>query len=80
MAKFKKPKKVVFQEPTIQEIVEMEIEVKDPATGKMIKQKVKVKKLKPVLKEEFKEINVNSLIKELDKDSLEEETLEEEID
>lgn len=45
----KKVKKHVFQDPTIEEIVEMEIEVKDPVTGKMIKQKVKVKKLKKIV-------------------------------
>jgi len=45
----KKVKKHVFQDPTIEEIVEMEIEVKDPVTGKMIKQKVKVKKLKKII-------------------------------
>ena len=44
----KKVKKHVFEDPTIEEIVEMEIEVKDPVTGKMIKQKVKVKKLKKI--------------------------------
>ena len=45
----KKVKKHVFEDPTIEEIVEMEIEVKDPVTGKMIKQKVKVKKLKKIV-------------------------------
>lgn len=38
----------VFEDPQIQEIVEMEVEFKCPATGKMIKQKVKVKRLKKV--------------------------------
>lgn len=44
----KNVKKHVFKDPTIEEIVEMEIEVKDPVTGKIIKQKVKVKKLKRI--------------------------------
>ena len=44
----KNVKKHVFKDPMIEEIVEMEIEVKDPVTGKMIKQKVKVTKLKKV--------------------------------
>lgn len=44
----KNVKKHVFKDPTIEEIVEMEIEVKDPVTGKMIKQKVKVKRLKRI--------------------------------
>jgi hypothetical protein len=38
----------VFKDPQIEEIVEMDVEVKDPVTGKMIKQKVKVKRLKKV--------------------------------
>lgn len=45
----KNVKKHVFKDPTIEEIVEMEIEVKDPLTGKMIKQKVKVKRLKKIV-------------------------------
>lgn len=44
----KNVKKHVFKDPTIEEIVEMEIEVKDPETGKIIKQKVKVKRLKRI--------------------------------
>ena len=44
----KNVKKHVFKDPTIEEIVEMEVEIKDPKTGKIIKQKVKVKKLKAV--------------------------------
>lgn len=42
-------KKHVFKDPTIEEVVEMEIEVKDPVSGKIIKQKVKVKKLKKIV-------------------------------
>ena len=45
----KNVKKHVFKDPTIEAIEEMEIEVRDPATGKMIKQKVKVKKLKKIV-------------------------------
>ena len=44
----KNVKKHVFKDPTIEEIVEIEVEVKDPVTGKMIKQKVKMKRLKPI--------------------------------
>jgi hypothetical protein len=44
----KNVKKHVFKDPTIEEIVEMEVEIKDPKTGKIIKQKVKVKRLKAV--------------------------------
>ena len=42
-------KKHVFKDPTIEAVEEMEIEVRCPATGKMIKQKVKVKKLKKIV-------------------------------
>lgn len=44
----KNVKRHVFKDPMIEEIVEMEVEIKDPKTGKIIKQKVKVKKLKKV--------------------------------
>jgi len=45
----KNVKKHVFKDPQIEDIVEQEIEVRDPKTGKMIKQKVKIKKLKKVI-------------------------------
>lgn len=43
----KKVKKVVFKDPLIEEIVETTIEFICPVRGK-VKQKVKVKKIKPV--------------------------------
>jgi hypothetical protein len=64
----KNRKKHVFQDPTIEEVVEMEIEVKDPVTGKMIKQKVKVKKLKPIRVESQHFIGPKDDIEEIDED------------
>lgn len=65
----KNVKKHVFKDPTIEEIVEMEIEVKDPVTGKMIKQKVKVKKLKAIKDFGPKEfIGASSVIDDLEKE------------
>jgi hypothetical protein len=67
MARLKAKKKHVFQDPTVEEIVEMEIEVKDPVTGKMIKQKVKVKKLKAIKREEKVFVGATSIIDEIEK-------------
>ena len=64
----KPKKKHVFEDPTVEEVVEMEIEVKDPVTGKMIKQKVKVKKLKAIKREEKVFVGATSLMDELEKD------------
>ena len=64
----KPKKKHVFEDPTAEEVVEMEIEVKDPVTGKMIKQKVKVKKLKAIKREEKVFVGATSLMDELEKD------------
>ena len=66
--KIKPKKKHVFKDPSIEEVVEMEIEVKDPATGKLIKQKVKVKRLKYVKREEKPFIGSSSLEDTLDSD------------
>ena len=67
-AKNKATKKHVFKDPTVEEIVEMEIEVRDPLTGKMIKQKVKVKKLKKVKTEEKVFVGAQSIIDDLEKE------------
>lgn len=64
-------KKHVFQDPTIEEVVEMEIEVKDPKTGKIIKQKVKVKKLKALKREEKVFMGASSIIDDLEKEEQE---------
>lgn len=64
----KNKKKHVFQDPQIEEIVEMEVEVKDPVTGKMIRQKVKVKKLKTVKVEEKVFVGAQSVIDDLEKE------------
>lgn len=64
-------KKHVFKDPTIEEVVEMEIEVKDPLTGKMIKQKVKVKKLKALKREEKVFMGASSIIDDLEKEEQE---------
>lgn len=64
----KNKKKHVFQDPMIEEIVEMEIEIKDPVTGKMIKQKVKVKKLKPIKVEAQQIIGAKDDVDEIDGD------------
>lgn len=67
----RKPKKKhVFQDPTVEEVVEMEIEVKDPKTGKMIKQKVKVKRLKAIKREEKVFMGASSIIDDLEKEDL----------
>jgi hypothetical protein len=61
-------KKHVFQDPTIEEIVEMEIEVKDPVTGKMIKQKVKVKRLKAIKRDDKTFVGASSVLDDLEKE------------
>ena len=53
--KVKPKKKHVFQDPTIEEIVEVEVEFIRPKRGK-VKQKVKMKKLKAVTAGESKPI------------------------
>lgn len=64
-------KKHVFKDATIEEVVEMEIEVKDPKTGKMIKQKVKVKRLKALKREEKVFMGASSIIDDLEKEEQE---------
>lgn len=65
----KNVKKHVFKDPTIEEIVEMEIEVKDPVTGQIIKQKVKVKKLKRVTDSGSKVfVGASSVLDDLEKE------------
>jgi hypothetical protein len=65
----RKPKKKhVFPDASVEEVVEMEIEVKDPKTGKLIKQKVKVKRLKPVKREQRVFVGASSVIEDLEKD------------
>lgn len=65
----KNVKKHVFKDPMIEEIVEMEVEVKDPTTGKIIKQKVKVKKLKAIKDFGPKEfVGASSVIDDLEKE------------
>jgi hypothetical protein len=71
MARPKGSKKIVFQDPTIEEIVEMEVEVKDPVTGKMIKQKVKVKRLKAIKREEKIFVGASSVIDDIEKEEQE---------
>lgn len=73
-----KNKRHVFQDPTVEEVVEMEIEVKDPVTGKMIRQKVKVKKLKRIKVEHKTFIGANDLIDELDKSDISDAPLDQE--
>lgn len=67
-AKIKPKKKHVFQDAQVEEVVEMEIEVKDPVTGKMIKQKVKVTKLKSIKRDEKVFVGASSIIDDLEKD------------
>ena len=65
----KNVKKHVFKDPMIEEIVEMEVEVKDPTTGKLIKQKVKVKRLKAIKNFGPKEfIGATSVIDDLEQE------------
>jgi hypothetical protein len=65
----KNVKKHVFKDPTIEEIVEMEVEVKDPVTGKMIKQKVKVKRLKAIKNSGPKEfVGATSVLDDLEQE------------
>lgn len=47
-AKNKKKTNHVFQDPQVEEIVEEWVEIKDPRTGKIIRQLVKIKRLKKV--------------------------------
>lgn len=62
-------KKHVFQDPMVEEIVEIEVEVKDPKTGKMIKQKVKMKKLKSIKNFGPKEfVGASSVIDDLEQE------------
>lgn len=76
-AKGKKPvKKHVFQDPQIEEIVEMEVQVKDPVTGKMIKQIVKVKKLKSVKRDDKVFVGAQSIIDDIEKEEGDISTLE----
>lgn len=70
-AKNKAVKKHVFKDPQVEETVEMEIEVKDPVTGKMIKQKVKVKKLKPVKRDDKVFVGAQSIIDDIEKEESE---------
>jgi hypothetical protein len=64
----KNKKKHVFQDPEVEEIVEMEVEVRDPKTGKMIKQKVKVKRLKSIKVEERVFVGAQSVLDDLEKE------------
>lgn len=64
-------KKHVFKDPTIEEVVEMEIEVKDPKTGKMIKQIVKIKRLKALKREEKVFMGASSIMDDLEKEEQE---------
>lgn len=75
-AKNKAVKKHVFQDPQVEEIVEMEVEVRDPKTGKMIKQKVKVKRLKSVKRDDKIFVGAQSIIDDIEKEESEISSLE----
>lgn len=62
----KNVKKHVFKDPQIEEIIEQEIEFKDPITGKMIKQVVKVKRLKKVKTEHKVFVGARDLIDDIE--------------
>lgn len=63
-----KNKKHVFPDPQIEEIVEVEIEYICPKRGK-VKQKVKMKKLKPVKVDPIYKINSLDSIPEIEDDN-----------
>lgn len=67
----KNVKKHVFKDPQVEEIVEQEIEVKDPVTGKMIKQVVKIKKLKTMKRDDKVFVGAQSIIDDLEKEESE---------
>lgn len=62
-----KVKKVVFQDPEVENLVEVEIEFICPKRGK-IKQKVKMKKLKSVKVQTIKRADGQIGLDDLDKD------------
>lgn len=65
-----KNKKHVFQDPSIEEVVEVEIEFTCPVRGK-VKQKVKVKKLKKVSTDQKIFVGAQSIIDDLEKEEQE---------
>lgn len=66
--KLTRKKKHVFEDPTVEEVVEQEVEFKDPKTGKLVKQLVKVKKLKVIKREERAFVGANDMIDNIEKD------------
>lgn len=67
-AKNKAPiKKHVFKDPKVEEIVEVEIEFNCPVRG-LIKQKVKMKKMKKVIVDERVFVGAQSIIDDLEKE------------
>jgi hypothetical protein len=68
-------KKHVFKDPTIEEIVEVEVEFNCPVRGK-IKQKVKVKKLKKVVNDQRTFVGAQSIIDDIEKEEGDISTLE----
>jgi hypothetical protein len=63
----KRKKKHVFEDPQIEEIVEVEIEYICPKRGK-VKQKVKMKKLKPVKVNCIQQISTSDEVEKIDED------------
>jgi hypothetical protein len=63
----KNKKKHVFQDPQIEEIVEIEVEFICPKRGK-VKQKVKVKKLKPIKVDGVQQVTAKDEIDKIDKE------------
>lgn len=66
----KNKKKHVFEDPTVEEIVEVEVEFNCPVRGK-VKQKVKMKKLKHVRREDRVFTGIQDIINEIEKEEKE---------
>lgn len=77
----RKKKKPISSDPHVEEIVEVEIEYVCPKRGK-VKQKVKMKKLKPIKVDYLDQIAINDSLADLEKqhgdDSSEEPSIDEE--
>lgn len=68
-------KKYVFKDPTIEEIVEIEVWFDCPVRGK-IKQKVKMKRLKKVVSESKVFVGAQSILDDIEKEEQELQVIE----
>ena len=61
-------KKHVFVDPDLEEIVEMIVETKNPVTGEIIRQKVKVKRFKTIKRDSKDFIGASSILDDIEKE------------